>query len=485
MPLPLVAIVGRPNVGKSSLLNMMAGRRISIVDPTAGVTRDRIQTLIEHHAVYFELVDTGGYGIVDRDDLGGHVEQQIRFAVREAALVLFVVDAREGLVPLDQAIGQWLRGSGKPILLLANKADASNTLVDLGDFHKLGFGEPLLVSAIHRRGEDELKERIIENIRPLAEGQAPEEPVMKVAMVGRRNVGKSTFINSLAGQERVIVSEVPGTTRDAVDVRFDRDGRTCLAIDTAGLRKKNKFADDIEYYGFHRAELSIRRADVVMFLIDATAEISQVDKRLAAYIAEQYKPCILVVNKWDLAKGRASSEDYGDYLLKTLPGLAYAPVAFTTATQSRNVQAVIDLASSLFKQARTRVSTAELNQAIEAATRENVPKAKHGTGAVKLFYGTQVAVCPPTLVLFVNDPARVSQTYERFLSHRFHELLPLPEVPIRLVFRGRHGTEAPDRPRREGSKPAPVREGAERARKGNVRKPAGRRRDAGAPGRRR
>jgi GTP-binding protein len=440
-------------VGKSSLLNMMAGRRISIVDPTAGVTRDRIQTLIEYEGVYFELVDTGGYGIVDRDDLGDQVEQQIRFAVSEAALILFMVDAREGLVPLDQAVAEWLRASNKPVLLLANKADAPNTAVDLGDFHRLGFGEPILISALHRRGESELKDRIVEVIRPLAEGQAPEDPVMKLAMVGRRNVGKSTFINSLAGQERVIVSEVPGTTRDSVDVRFERDGRTYLAIDTAGLRKKNKFADDIEYYSFHRAELSVRRADVVLFLIDATAEVSQVDKRLAAYIAEQYKPCILVVNKWDLAKGRAAGEDYGEYLLKTLPGLDYAPVAFTTATQSRNIQSVIDLASSLFKQARTRVSTGELNQAIELATRENTPKARQGTGAVRVYYATQVATCPPSIVLFVNDPARVSNSYERFMLHRLHELLPFHEVPIRLIFRSRRGGNVPEEAQRRRGQP--------------------------------
>ncbi|GMV97454.1 MAG: GTPase Der [Phycisphaerae bacterium] len=451
MALPVVAIVGRPNVGKSSLLNMLAGRRISIVDPTAGVTRDRISALLEYPGVYFELVDTGGYGLVDRDDLGDQVERQIRYAVDAAALILFVVDARDGLTPLDQAVAQWLRTSDKPVLLLANKADAPNTAVDLGDFHRLGFGEPALISATHRRGEAELKDRIIEQVGPLADGQAPGDPVMKLAIVGRRNVGKSTFINALAGQERVIVSEIPGTTRDAVDVRFEHDGRTFLAIDTAGVRKKSKLADDIEFYGFHRAELSIRRADVVLLLIDATADVGQVDKRLAAYVAEQYKPCILVVNKWDLAKGRASSEDYGEYLLRTLPGLAYAPVAFTTASRARNVSAVIDLAASLFKQSRTRVSTGELNQALEAVAAGNAPKARKGGGAVKIYYATQVAVSPPTIVLFVNDPGRVSPAYERFLLNRFHEWLPFREVPIRLAFRGRRSTEDGTGPRRRGS----------------------------------
>lgn len=465
MPLPVVAIVGRPNVGKSSLLNMMAGRRISIVDPTAGVTRDRIETLVEHRGVFFELVDTGGYGIVDRDDLGAQVEQQIRYAVDQAALILFVVDAREGLNPLDTSVAKWLRESGKPVLLLANKADALNTHVDIADFHRLGFGEPMLISALHRGGEGELKDLVVERIRPLAEGQSPDDLAMKIALVGRRNVGKSTFINALAGQERVIVSEIPGTTRDAVDVRFERDGRTYLAIDTAGLRKKSKLSDEIEYYSFHRAELSIRRADVVLFLMDATSEVGQVDKRLAGYIAEQQKPCILVVNKWDLARDRASTEDYSAYLLKTLPGLDYAPVAFTTAFQGRNIQSVIDLAASLFKQARTRVSTKQLNDAVIQATRENSPKPRQGTGAIKVLYATQVAVCPPTLVLFVNHPERVSKSYERFLLHRLHEMLPFSEVPIRLVWRSRRnikeGPASASRPRR----PAKAVPGAARPRK--------------------
>ena len=460
MALPMVVIVGRPNVGKSSLLNTLARRRISIVDPTAGVTRDRIQVLCEHNGCYFELVDTGGFGVVDRDDLGDQIEQQIRYAVEQASLILFVVDAREGIVPLDSAVASWLRACGRPVFLLANKVDAPTTRTELGELHRLGFGPPMAISALQSHGVRDLVERIVEQVGALAEGETPPDPVMKVAIVGRRNVGKSTFVNALAGQERVIVSERPGTTRDAVDVCVERDGRVYLAIDTAGLQRKSRIADDIGYYSFHRAQCSIRRADVVLFLIDATAEVSEVDKKLGAYIVGQFKPCILVVNKWDLAKDRASSEDYGQYLLKTLPGLEHAPVAFTTASRGKNVQSVLDLATELFKQSHARVATAALNAAVAAACAEGAPKPKRGGGQIKVYYATQVGVAPPTIVVFVNHPSRVDAIFERFLLRRLHDSLCFTEVPIRLVFRGRHRTEglehqSPRRPKttQPGGKP--------------------------------
>ena len=445
MPLPTVAIVGRPNVGKSSLLNMRAGRRIAIVVPTAGVTRDRISALCVHRDCYFDVVDTGGYGIVDRDDLSEQVEQQIRYAVEQAAMILFVVDARDGLTALDQDVARWLRGCGKPVILLANKVDAAETAVEIGDFFSLGFGEPMAISALHGRGREELKDRIAAGLQSSGPTKRPAEAVMKLAIVGRRNVGKSSFINALAGQERVIVSEIAGTTRDAVDVRFERDGRVFIAIDTAGVRRKGKIADDIEYYGFHRAELSIRRADVVLFMLDATASVGQVDKHLGGYIAGQYKPCVLVVNKWDLAVGRASTEAYGEYLNKTLPGLAWAPIAFTTASQGRNVQSVVDLASSLFRQAGERPATARLNEILERISQGPVPRGKRGTRPLKLYYGTQIGTHPPTIALFVNDPSRVTPGYERFLLGRLREALPFAEVPIRLVFRGKGSAPAPRR----------------------------------------
>lgn len=443
MALPIVAIVGRPNVGKSSLLNCLARKRISIVDPTAGVTRDRVGVILDVEDVYFELVDTGGYGIEDRDGLTEDVEAQIQYAVASASLVLFVVDAREGITPLDRQVAELLRRRRVDAVLVANKIDVPHDARLLGELARLGFGEPVPVSAVHGRGRTELLHLLRERLLPLG-GERPETPALKLAIVGRRNVGKSTFINCLAGEERVIVSEVPGTTRDSIDVRFEKDGQVYIAIDTAGVRKKSKLADSIEFFSFQRASLSVRRADVVLFFIDATTPIGEVDKRLGGYIAEQYRPCILVINKWDLAKDRADTGQYGEYLSQTMPFLGYAPVAFVTAKESRNVQSTLDLAKALHKQADTRVSTGRLNAVLRYILAARGPSPKRRAGRLKIFYGTQIGTCPPTLVLFANNPGLITAEYQRFLVNRLRERLPFAEVPIRLLLRARHGRVPPE-----------------------------------------
>jgi len=436
MGMPVVAIVGRPNVGKSSLFNAIARRRISIVDPTAGVTRDRVSAVCEIDDRYFELVDTGGVGIVDRDDLSEHVERQIHYAVSQASLILFVVDAREGLTALDRRTADLLTRERDRVRLIANKVDEPHMIAYVGEFVKLGFCEPVCVSTISGLGRRDLRNLILEAL-PQADGDTPDEPVMRFALVGRRNTGKSTFVNALAGQERVIVSEVPGTTRDSIDVRFEKDGRTLIAIDTAGVRKKSRIADDVEYYGYSRVLQSIRRADVVLFLVDSTVDIGQVDKKLAQLIVAERRACVIVINKWDLAKNRAGVDAYGDYLAKTMPMLDFAPLAFTSATQSRNINSTVDLACALFKQARVRVGTARLNQVLQQAIVANAPKPKRGSKAPKLLYATQVSVAPPTIVVFVNRPTLITQGFQRFLINRFRENLPFDEVPIRLLFRAR------------------------------------------------
>jgi len=446
MPLPKVAIVGRPNVGKSSLFNRLAGRRIAIVEPTAGVTRDRVSALLEAEGRWFELVDTGGMDFRTDHDLAADVAGQIEFALAEADVVVFVVDARDGRQVLDEQIARRLRPTAVPVIVAANKADTARLEAGAADFHALGYEPVIAVSAKHGRGRADLLAAVLRRLPPQAD-ETPGEVAMKIAIVGKRNAGKSTFINALAGAERVIVSETPGTTRDAVDIRFEKDGLTYVAIDTAGVRKRKSVASDIEFYSLARAMASIRRADVVLFLIDAATPVSQVDKHLGAEIQKQAKPVVLVVNKWDLAKGRAGTDEFADYLGTALPGLAYAPLAFTTATEGRNVLATIDLSRALLKQARARVPTGELNRILRAAMSEKKPPSPTAT-LPKVYYATQVAVAPPTVVLFVNHPDLFTQSYRRFIENRMRDDLPFPEVPIRLVFRA-HRPEGGRTPRKD------------------------------------
>jgi len=435
MGLPVVTIIGRPNVGKSSLLNALAGEMISIVEPTAGVTRDRVSTFIGRDDRYFELVDTGGYGIVDADQLSDHIERQIMQAIALADLALFMVDIRDGLTPLDQRIAEMLRKHDLDVIGVANKADTAKMFPAAGEFTRFGFGEFLCVSAQNNLNKAELLDEIFKRLEGVEQTGAPPEPAMKIAIVGKRNAGKSSLVNAIAGSERVIVSEVPGTTRDAIDVRIQKDGKTLVVIDTAGMRKRGKMTNSIEFYGYVRAVRSISRADVVWLLIDATVPVSEVDKKLAHLVAEEFRACILVVNKWDLAKSRAATGDYEDYLTKMLPMLRYAPIAFTTATQGKNVQSVLDLSAELFKQATTWITTGRLNKAFEAIRNERAAPQKRGTRWPRIYYVTQIAANPVTIMMFVNDPGLFDENYRRFVTGRLRDLLPIAEVPIRVLAR--------------------------------------------------
>jgi len=453
MALPVVAIIGRPNVGKSSLFNWLAGRMISIVEPTPGVTRDRVSAIVEREGRYFELIDTGGYGIVDADHLESHVHQQIQLAIESADLVLFVTDVREGIMPLDQTITQLLRKGNLNIMGVANKADGAKLFPEAGVFGRLGFGEFLCVSAKNNVNKTEILDAIFDRLKDI-ESTRPEKPVMKIAIVGKRNAGKSSMVNAIVGQSRCIVSEMPGTTRDAIDVRFVKDGQTIVVIDTPGVKKKSSLSGDIEFYSFVRATSSVKRADVVLLMIDAATPISQPDKKLAQLISEENKACIIVVNKWDLAKDTAGSEQYEAYLTKLLPGLSYAPIAFTTANKAKNVISVLDLAGEIFKQATTWIPTPKLNSAFEIIKEEQAGGGARGRP--RMYYATQVAVNPVTLLLFVNKLDLFDENYRRFLIGRLTNLLPIAEVPIRLVVRAHRAetkkeSERPERPKRSRS----------------------------------
>jgi len=440
-----VAIVGRPNVGKSTLLNRMVGSRVSIVEPTAGVTRDRIAVAArlfsgnpEH---WVEVIDTGGIGIVDRDDLGPHVEEQIRGALAAADLVLFVVDVREGITPLDQEVARRLRQVDMPVLLVVNKAEAERLHWGASEFLGLGVGEgPFVISAQNGEGLTELYERIIELLPGTAFDERPvPETVMKIAVVGRRNAGKSTLINNLAREERMIVSEIPGTTRDAVDVIFERDGRRFVAIDTAGLRKKASMDDAIEFYSDARSHKGVRRADVVVLLFDVTEKFSSIEKRLARYVVDHHRPVILAANKWDLAEGFAP-EDFRKYIDDQLPGLAWAPVAFLSAKEGRGVEPLLGLAEELYNAAKRRISTSELNKVLKKALETRAPTSKGYRASIK--YATQAETTPPTFVLFVNDTRLFGKTYLRYLENRLREQFDFMEVPLRIVLRS--SKDAPD-----------------------------------------
>ena len=436
MKLPVVAIVGRPNVGKSSLLNAFAGERVSIVEETPGVTRDRVSAIVIHDDVTMELIDTGGLGIVDRDDLEEDVERQIDFAVRDANAIVFVTDVRDGVTPLDLDVAALLRERSQeiPVFLAVNKVDAAHYESGVSEFHRLAMGEPLAVSAQENTGTHDLLDRVAQKLWPT--GDVDVDPVMKLAVVGRRNVGKSTFVNSMAEEERVIVSEIPGTTRDAVDVHFEKDGRQFVVIDTAGIQRKSRLKDSIELYSQFRTQSAIRRADVVLFLLDASTPVTRSDKWLGNFISTLGRVCIIVANKWDLAHEHMATGEYAEYLEKIMPGLRHAPVAVTTALTGRNLQATVDLAQQLYKLASRRVTTGELNRIVRAIEAHNPPRAR-GAKKPRMYYATQVAAPPPTFVLFVNDPSFFSDAYRRYVENAFREALKFEELPIKLFWRAR------------------------------------------------
>ncbi len=438
MSLQRVIIIGRPNVGKSSLLNRFAGRRVSIVEPTAGVTRDRVAITVEWQKRWFEFVDTGGLGLVDDHLLKEHVESQIQIALDGCDLVLFVVDAKEGLVPMDEMVAQRLRRMSDKVQLVVNKVESQWDEYSVDEWYRLGFGEPLPASAAEGFGITDLLDEVCEKlpVDPAAVDAGPEgrSDELRVAIVGKRNSGKSTLVNLLLGEERVIVSEVPGTTRDSVDVEFESQGRKVLLIDTAGVRKKSSIADAIEFYSQARAFSAIRRAHVVIHMFDITQKISQVDKKIADFCVDNGKSVLILGNKLDLAEDMALKK-WDAYIKQQLTGLLFCPVSFISALENENIEDTMEVLFDLRTQSRTKISTSKLNDALQEAKQKLRPKSR--SVQPKLFYGTQVGTEPIRIVVFVNEPKVFRGQYERFLQNFLQAKFGVEEVPIQMIFKKR------------------------------------------------
>jgi GTP-binding protein len=459
-PRPLIALVGRPNVGKSTLFNRLAGRRRAIVEDVPGVTRDRNYADVDWDGRALAVVDTGGFEPESRDALVGRVREQAQLAVDEAQAIVLVVDGREGLTAVDRSLADLLRRSGKPLFVAVNKVDSpkAEEEVPLAEFYELGFGEVHAVSAEHGRGVGELVDAIVGELAlpPAAPPPEPAEAVeeaevteaarptgdVRLAVVGRPNVGKSTFVNALLGEERFVVSDVPGTTRDAIDTRIDHGGRTFVVTDTAGIRRKRSIALKVEAYSVVRAMRAIDDAEVVACLLDATEAGVEQDARLLGLVVEKGKALVVVVNKWDVAEREGATEDwYRKELLKRLPFVSFAPLVFVSAKERRGVRRVLDRAAKLVEQYRARFPTPQLNELLEAIQEEHPAPLAKGR-PVKLYYVAQVAYAPPTFVVQCSRPEAIGDAYRRFVENRFRDAFGL-EVPMRLVFRERKRRSRP------------------------------------------
>lgn len=440
MAKPIVAIVGRPNVGKSTLFNRIAEKRVSIVDDTPGVTRDRIYADAEWTGHEFALVDTGGIDFDENDALLPAMRNQAKLAMEEADVILFVVDGKVGITEVDQQIVGMLRTAKKPVVLAVNKVDSIKGIPDSYEFYGLGLGEPIAVSAVNALNLGDLLDAIVKELP--TEVEVAEEPdTIRVAVVGRPNVGKSSLVNALLGEERLVVSNIPGTTRDAVDTYFKQDGVTFVFVDTAGMRRRGKIDAALERYSVIRSLRAIDRADVVLMLIDAAEGVSEQDKKIAGYVHESGRASVLVVNKWDLIpKDGKTSLRYTETMRQELGFMQYSPVVFLSALTKQRVSRIPEVVKYVAEQHAMRVSTSLLNQVVRDAVGINPPPSDRGR-KLKIYYATQAAVKPPTIVFFVNDPELMHFSYLRFLENKLREAFGFEGTPLKLVVRPRQGED--------------------------------------------
>jgi len=436
MAKPLVAIVGRQNVGKSALFNRIVGRRQAIVEDLPGTTRDRLYADAEWQGRVFALVDTGGLVLGSDDDLLTRVRMQAQQAIADADVIIFLTDVLDGVMAADQEIVEVLRRTQKPTILAANKADTARRRMDAADFYSLGLGEVYAISALHGTGVADLLDAAVV-LFPKVEREDQEPEAVKIAIVGRTNVGKSSLLNVLLREERAIVSEIPGTTRDAIDTSLQWFGQQVVLIDTAGIRKRGRVVPGVEKYSVLRALKAIDRADVVLLLIDATEGVTAQDAHIASYILEASKSIVVVVNKWDLVvKDSATMSAYRAHVRNQFKFIPYAPVLFISALTRQRVDQVLETAIRVRQQRYQRIPTGELNDMVQESIARHSPPSKAGK-RLKFYYATQPTVDPPTLVFFVNDSRLVHFSYQRYLENRIREHWGFEGTPLRLRFQGR------------------------------------------------
>jgi len=434
LSIPVVAIVGRPNVGKSSLFNRFVGKRKAIVDKISGITRDRIYETIIWRGRSFRLVDTGGIILKDKERLSSLILKQVEMAIDESALVLFLCDVKDGLTPIDWHIRDLLQKKGGKIILVVNKVDTEGDSLKVLDFYELGLGEPCTVSALHGLETGNLLDKIVDSLGKSAiEGEVVESYRIKIAIVGRPNVGKSSFLNYLLREDRVIVDAEPGTTRDSIDTFFEKDGTKFIIIDTAGIRHKSKIKEVLDVYSMSRSLESIRHSNVSLVMLDAVEGVTVEDLKIINIAEKEGKGIIIIVNKWDLVKD-IRMEDYEKAIRKRAPFLGYVPVLFTSCLTGRNVIKAIDLSACIFKNCSTTIKTAELNEVLQALQKSRSSPFRSGR-TVKLYYITQAGIMPPKFLIFVNNKKLAKPSYAKFIEHHLRRSFDFTGTPVRLGFR--------------------------------------------------
>ncbi|MFQ4638385.1 ribosome biogenesis GTPase Der [Clostridioides difficile] len=431
---PVVAVVGRPNVGKSTIFNKFAGKRISIVENTPGVTRDRIFAEVEWLDKYFTLVDTGGIEPDSEDIILSQMRNQAMLAMDMSHVILFIVDGKAGITAADKEIAQLLRKTKKPVILVVNKIDSQSQFDNIYDFYELGFGTPFAVSGANSMGFGDLLDEIVENF-PAGLDTEYEEDIIRVAITGKPNAGKSSILNKILGEERVIVSPIAGTTRDAIDTYFEKNGQKFLLIDTAGLRRKSKIYETIEKYSVIRAMSAVDRADVVLIVIDALEGVTEQDTKVAGIAHDEGKGCIFVINKWDLIeKENKTMSNYTKDIKEKFPFMMYAPIVFVSAKTNQRMNKILDTVEYVSNEHSKRISTSALNEVIGEAVMLNQPPSDKGR-RLKIYYGTQTDIRPPKITLFINDKDLTHFSYQRYLENKIRENFGFEGTSIKFEYR--------------------------------------------------